>query len=173
MLDIYSIDASVLHEEDVARIQRGFASRLGIRADVDESIIKPDLWDLTLIYDSTGNKQAFFVRESDAIQKNCVCMTCTRVRELLAQPSQPLTSDRIWSPKTTLQPFNESGDRNIFLAYVAMNFMEQICTDPEPSKKQKTRELLMQIAPWVELDFRTWRIIRDVTPVEVYWLLGG
>jgi len=74
-------------------------------------------------------------------------MTCSRVRELLALPSQSLTHNRIWSPKTTLQPFNESGDRRIFLAYVATNPMEQICTDPEPSKRPKARELLMQIAP--------------------------
>lgn len=172
MLDIYSIDASALREEDVQKIQSGFASRLWLRTDVDESIIKPDLWDLTLIYNSTGDKQAFFVREPDAIEKNCVCMTCARVRELLTQPSQRLTHDRIWSPKTTLQPFDESGDRRIFLAYVAMNPMEQICTDPEPNKIPKARELLMQIAPWVELDLITWRSIRNVTPVKISWLIG-
>lgn len=41
MLDIHSIDASALREEDVQKIQRGFASRLGLRFDVDESKIKP------------------------------------------------------------------------------------------------------------------------------------
>lgn len=36
MIDIYSLDASVLREEDVCKIQRGFASRLGLLDDVDE-----------------------------------------------------------------------------------------------------------------------------------------
>jgi hypothetical protein len=157
MLDTYSIEASALREEDVRKIQRGFASRLCIPTDnKDESAIKHHLWDLTLIYNATGDKQAFFVREADAFEWNCVCMTCARVRELLALSSQPLTHNRIWSPKTTLQPFDESGDRRIFLAYAATNIWEQICTDPEPSKRPKAKELLMQIAPWVELDLITW-----------------
>lgn len=171
MLDIYSIDASALREEDVRKIQLGFASRLGLSPDVDESMIRPLLWDLTLIYDSSGERQAFFIRESDAIDKKCVCVTCARVRELLTQPSQSLTPDRIWSPMISLQPFDELGDRRIFLAYVAMNHGEQICTEPEPSKSRKREEVLIQIAPWVELDLMTWKEIRDVTPVQRWWLL--
>lgn len=171
MLDIYSIDASDLRTNDIEKIQCGFASRLGLQTDIDESVIKPHLWDLTLIYDTTGDKQAFFVRESDAIVKNCTCITCARVQELLRGPIQPLIHDRIWSTITSLQPFNESGDRRIFLAHVAMNLKDQISTDPEPYKRLPTKELLIQIAPWVELDITTWRKIRNVTPVEKSWLL--
>lgn len=171
MIDIHSIDASVLREEDVCKIQRGFASRLGLLDDVDEWKIKPRLWVLTLVYDTTGDKQAFFVRECDVIKQNCSCITCTRVQELLRQPSQPLTFDGIWSPKTSLQPFDESGDRRVFLAHVATSLRDHISTDPEPDKRSKINELLISIAPWIELDLITWKEIRNVTPLKKYWLL--
>ena len=167
MLDILSVSSSVLTSSDILRVQDWFATR--IQCNLLQTPIIPhrlDPCDFTIAY--RGEKQAVFVREWDAHDERCDCSICVQVRELLDWPAQELTPKNIWWTTTRLLPFDESGDRRIFLAHVAHSICDHINTDPPPMPyvPRGGFDLCLPLRHGWEIDLEAWRVRRNVTPKE-------
>ncbi len=169
-MDIFSVPSDVLSPADFQKIKTGFVERIFqewlITSTWNNMNYELRPCDLTIAY--YRERQAVFVREWDAHNEYCDCSVCTRVRELLDWPEQELTPKNIWWTMTRLLPFDESGDRRIFLAQVAHHPSNHIITDPyvSPSHDNPQREssLHVRLVGGKEIDLFTWRMRRNVTP---------